>query len=48
MVIAQGALDFVGTAPSEGVGGVLVCGVSVGVQAALRSISVSGYTGTCK
>ena len=48
MVIAQGALDFVGTAPSEAVGGVLACGISVGVQAALRSISVSGYVGIWK
>ena len=34
VVIAQGALDFVGTAPLEVVGGVLACGISVGVQAA--------------
>ena len=48
MATAQGALDFVGTAPSEAVGGVLACDISVGIQASQRSISVCGYVGICE
>ena len=41
-------IEFVGTAPSEAVGGVLLCDISVGIQASQRSISVCVYVGICK
>ena len=41
-------INFVGTAPSEAVGGFLACDISVGIQASQRSISVYGYAGICE